>query len=340
MTKRFHPWLWALPPAIWLAISCASTKPSPMPAYRPAWPPAPDEPRVEFVKTIAAPADIGQTPSFFHRLGTWITGDNDASQNLQKPFGIAFDDTGNLCVTDTGNSTVCYLDLARKQWRRWNAAGKVHFKTPVAVARKNGIFYVADSELGRIIAFGDDGKVRFQIADPLRRPAGLAIAGDALVVVDSQLHAVLVFDLQGKLRSRFGWRGTGPGEFNFPTHVSADGRGRLFVTDSLNCRVEILTTDGTFIQAIGSSGDTSGHFGRPKGTAVDSFGHLYIADAVYDNLQVFDQSGQLLLNLGDAGTRAGQFGLPNGVAISDDNQIYIADCYNHRIQVLKYVGRE
>jgi len=340
MKKKFQWWIGAVPVVIGLAISCASTKPAALPAYRPVWPPAPDEPRVEFVKTISAPADIGQTPSFLHRVGNWITGDNDASRNLQKPFGLAIDESGNLCVTDTGNGSVCYLDLGRKQWRRWNAAGKIHFKAPVAVAHRQGTFYVADSELGRVLAFGDNGKLLFQVADPLKRPAGLTIAGDNLVVVDSQLHSVFVFDLQGKLRSQFGKRGTGPGEFNFPTHIAADGRGHLLVTDSLNSRVEIFNTDGTFVSSIGSSGDTSGHFGRPKGVATDPFGHIYIADAVFDNIQIFNASGQLLLNVGDSGTRAGQFGLPNGIAISADNQVYIADCYNHRIQVLKYVGAQ
>jgi len=340
MAKKIYLCLAALLVLVGLAISCASTKPQPMPAYRPVWPPAPDEPRVEFVRTISTPVDIGQTPSFFRRIGNWITGDTDHSRDLRKPFGIALDETGNLCLTDTGNSSVCYLDLVHKQWRRWDTVGKIHFKTPVAVARRNRIFYVADSELGRVIAFGDNGKLLFQIAEPLKRPSGITIAGDNLVVADSQLHSVFVFDLQGRLRSRFGRRGTGDGEFNYPTHVSTDGHGRLFVTDSLNCRVQIFGVDGKFISSIGSGGDTSGHFARPKGVASDSFGHIYVADAVFDNIQIFDQSGRLLLNVGDTGTRAGQFGLPNGIAINADNQIYVADCYNHRVQVLKYVGAQ
>jgi DNA-binding beta-propeller fold protein YncE len=323
-----------------LAISCASTKQETKPAYRPVWPSPPDEPRVVFVKAISGPADIGQAPGFFRKLGNWITGDNGESQKLQKPFGIALDEHGNLCLTDTGNNSVCYLDFAHKQWKRWNAVGKIHFKSPVAVARHNGIFYVADSELGKVIAFSDNGKLLFQIGEPLKRPVGLAIAGDSLVVVDSQLHSAFVFDLQGKFKFQFGKRGIGPGEFNFPTHVSADNFGHLLITDSMNSRVQIFTDDGKYISEIGSAGDTSGHFGRPKGAAADSFDHIYVADAVFSNIQIFDLRGQLLLNLGEAGTRAGEFGLPNGIAIAPDNTIYITDCYNHRVQVLKYIGKE
>lgn len=340
MRTKFQLLMLAMLAVAALAISCASTKQETVPAYRPIWPPPPDEPRVVFVKSISGPADIGQTPSFFRKLGNWITGDTGESQKLQKPFGIALDENGNLCLTDTGNNSVCYLDFAHQQWKRWSAVSKIQFKSPVAVAHRNGIFYVADSELGKVIAFGDNGKLLFQIGESLKRPVGLAIAGDLLVVVDSQLHSAFVFDLQGKFKFQFGKRGVGPGEFNFPTHVSADNFGHLLITDSMNSRVQVFTLDGKYISEIGSAGDTSGHFGRPKGAAADSFDHIYVADAVFSNIQIFDLQGQLLLNLGEAGTRAGEFGLPNGIAIGADNQIYIADCYNHRVQVLKYIGSE
>jgi DNA-binding beta-propeller fold protein YncE len=342
MLKHFHWRMLAALALIGLAVSCVSTKQEiPVPnAASLVWPPPPDDPRVVFVKTISSPADIGQSPSVWSRMAKWVTGDTGGSRKLQKPFGIALDEIGNLCLTDTGNNTVCYLDFAHRQWRRWNAAGKIRFQSPVAVARRNGIFYVADSELGNVLAFRDDGKLVFQISAPLKRPVGLAIDGDELVVADSQLHSIFVFDLQGKFRFQFGKRGVGPGEFNFPTHVGVDGQGHLLITDALNSRVQVFTADGKFISQIGSGGDTSGHFGRPKGAAADTFRHIYVADALFDNIQIFDLSGRLLLSLGESGAGPGQFGLPNGIAIGADNRIYIADCYNHRVQVLKYVGQQ
>jgi DNA-binding beta-propeller fold protein YncE len=339
MRKTLH---WQIPVALVLAtlvISCVSTKDQVPASVSRVWPPPPDESRVTFVKIIFGPADIGQSPSVWHRVANWITGATGESKNLQKPFGVAIDDEGNLCITDTGANTVCYCDFVHKKWRRWTAAGKIQFQSPVAVARKNGIFYVADSQLGKVLAFRDDGKLLFEISKPLIRPVGLAIHDDSLVVVDSQAHGLFVFDLQGQFRSQLGRRGTGPGEFNFPTHVAFDNHGHLLVTDSMNGRIQVFSTDGKFVSEIGSSGDTSGHFGRPKGVAADSFDHIYIADALFDNVQVFDLSGQLLLSLGESGTAPGEFGLPTGIAISADNVIYVADGYNHRVQVLKYIGK-
>jgi len=324
-----------------LAVSCVSTQPAAPGALvkRPIWPLPPDEPRLEYVKSIRGPADIGQSPSVWHRVSNWVTGDTGEAMNLQKPFGVALDETGNLCLTDTGAGAVCYCDFVHKKWKRWEAVDKERFKSPVAVARRDGIFYVADSEWGKVVAFRDNGKKVFEISTPLQRPAGLAVASDALVVADSQAHTIFVFDLQGKLRFQFGTRGAGPGEFNFPTHVGVDGQGHLLITDSMNARIQVFTPDGKFISEIGSSGDTSGHFGRPKGAAADTYGHIYVADAVFNNVQVFDLNGQLLLTLGEAGAEPGQFGLPNGIAIDGTNQIYITDCYNRRVQVLKYIGQ-
>jgi sugar lactone lactonase YvrE len=343
MLKKFHlVTLLALLSLVTLAISCASAKrESPATsASNPVWPPPPDAPRVTYVRSLRMPRDIGQSPKFFTRIGHWLTGENGESLALQKPFGLALDESENLCITDTGANRIYYCDFARKQWRTYDAVGKTHFASPVAVARRNGIFYVADSQLAKVFAFRDNGKPVWEISKPLIRPVGLALINDSLAVVDSQTHAVLVFDLQGKLRFRFGQRGAAPGDFNFPTHIAADREGHLLVTDAMNSRVQIFDSAGKFISTFGSNGDTSGHFSRPKGVAMDTFGHVYVADAMFDNLQIFDLAGQFLLNVGQSGNRPGEFGLPGGVAIGADNQIYVADGYNHRVQVLKYVGAQ
>jgi sugar lactone lactonase YvrE len=308
-------------------------------ANAPVWPPPPSEPRIGFVQYLRGPHDIGQTTSAFRSFANWITGDTGESLNLRKPFAVALDEKENLCVTDTDANLVCFADFEQKRWRSYDGAGKTKFASPVAVARRNGIFYVADSELAKVIAFREDGKLLFEISAPLQRPVGLAIAGDVLCVVDSQLHAVFCFGLDGKFQSRFGQRGTGPGEFNFPTGIAADGRGHLLVADTMNCRVQVFDLAGKFILEFGSNGDTSGHFARPKGVAADAAGRIYVVDALFDNFQIFDSDGELLLNVGETGSEPGNFGLPNGIAIGADNRIFVADAYNHRVQVFKYLGQ-
>ena len=319
-------------------LGCAAVPPDqPKPVF--AWPPPPAEASVVYVRDISRPADIGARSPFFSRLADWITGVGRDKGRLDKPFGLALDDAGNLLVTDTGANAVCFLDLPRKKWIRWESAGKIRFQSPVAVARHGPAIFVADSALGKVLVFDEQGKLQFEITRELERPSGLAILGDKLLVTDSKRHQVVVFDVTGNYISKFGRRGAGPGEFNFPTHVSVDAAGRIYVTDSLNNRIQIFDASGRFQRAFGSAGDGPGHFSRPKGAATDGSGHVYVVDAIFDNVQVFDEQGRLLMDWGEAGPAPGEFWLPNAIVISRNDDIYVADSYNHRIQVFHYTGK-
>jgi DNA-binding beta-propeller fold protein YncE len=259
---------------------------------------------------------------------------------LNHPFGLALDDAGGLVVTDTGANAVYFLDFARKKWLRWTGAGGEKFSSPVAAAHHDQTFFVADSALGKVIAFDEKGNVQFAITNNLERPAGLALLGDKLLIADSARHEIIVCGLRGEFISKFGLRGSGDGEFNFPTHVATDGRRQIYVTDSMNHRIQIFDADGRFLRAFGSAGDGPGHFSRPKGVGVDSAGHIYVVDAVFGNVQIFNDQGRLLLDFGGAGSAAGEFWLPNAIAINSRNEIFVADAFNHRLQMFRYTGRE
>jgi DNA-binding beta-propeller fold protein YncE len=302
------------------------------------WPEPPQMARIAYSRVVMRPADLGIKRSGFTRFGQWLTGSDKGNEPFIKPFGIAFDEQDNLCITDTGANVVCLYDRAKRKWHRWEKAGKIRFSSPVAVARRNGIIYVADSGLGSVIAFDDAGKSRFVITNHLQRPSGIAIRTNEVFVADSQRHKVVVFDLFGNFLREFGQRGTADGEFNFPTHLCVDSVGHVVITDSMNARVQVFDCSGSFLGQLGALGDSSGQFSRPKGAAVDGLGYVYVLDAMFDNVQVFDKKGVFLLNFGRAGTQPGEFWLPNGIAINQANEIYVADSYNRRIQIFKYIG--
>jgi len=286
----------------WLSALLAGAAP---PAVAPAWPPPPAEPCIVYVRELADDRDIGAKPPFLTRLAHTITGIGSKARSLNRPFGLSLDAAGNLVVTDTGAGAVCYLDLARKQWLRWTAVGDRRFVSPVAAVHQGKTFYAADTAWGEVVAFDEKGRQQFEITNGLAHPAGLALLGDRLVIVDSELHQVVECDLQGRFISKFGQRGGGPGEFNFPTHVAVDDRRQIYVTDALNCRIQVFTADGQFVRMFGSAGDAPGHFSRPKGVATDRVGHLYVVDAVFGNVQIFDDSGRLLLDFGEGGSAPG-----------------------------------
>ncbi len=319
--------------------SCASSSSIHAPSV-PArvYPQAPALARLEYVQSIRVPADMDLKPSAWSRMNSWITGRGGPAPVLAKPFGLCLDESSNLCVTDMESASVCFFDLTHGAFHQWNKIGAMVLQSPVAVAKRKDVFYVADSKLGLVLAFNSTGHLLCSISNQLVRPAGLAVASDRLYVADSQLHHVAVFDLSGHYLFQFGRRGIAPGEFNFPTHIALAPGGQILVTDSMNRRIEAFDSNGAFQSVIGGAGESSGHFTRPKGVASDSYGHIYVADALFDNFQIFDSAGQFLLDVGSTGAEPGEFCLPAGVVISPDNRIFVADSYNHRVQVFKYIG--
>jgi DNA-binding beta-propeller fold protein YncE len=282
---------------------------------------------------------MGIKPRFLDRLANLITGGNRGHEKFIKPFGVAVDESGNLCVADTGANMVWYIDLTHNQAVHWHRIGPIVFSSPVAVAKQGGLFYVADSALGVVVVFDESGRLRFVIRESLIRPAGLALGQGKLYVADSAAHTVFIFDLLGHPLGRVGSRGVELGQFNFPTLVSTDREGRLYVTDSMNSRIAVFDPDGKPLRTIGSVGDGTGHFSRPKGAAADEFGHIYVTDVLFDNIQVFDQEGRFLLDIGAAGSAPGEVWMPAGIANGPGQTLYVADTYNARIQVLHYASR-
>lgn len=324
---------------VWL-VSCTAVLAAKAPPLNLSWPPPPDKACVVYSRSISRPSDIGASASMGSRVARFLTGTEQQSQGLSKPFGLCLDENGNLIVTDTELGAVFLLDSSRKIWLRWNSIDKLRFATPVGVAAGKGSIYVADSGLGKVVAFTEKGKLLWDSGEQFRRPTGVALGQAKLFVADAEQHEVFICNLLGHIEGRFGKRGGAPGEFNSPTHISADPNGNIYVTDSLNCRIQIFDSQGRYLRAVGRAGDAPGCFSRPKGASADNLGHLFVVDALFDNFQIFDETGRLLLNVGESGSDRGEFWLPNAIAINASNEIFVTDTYNHRIQVFQLVGEE
>jgi DNA-binding beta-propeller fold protein YncE len=162
-------------------------------------------------------------------------------------------------------------------------------------------------------------------------------------VADTGLDQVLVYDADSyKLLRKIGTTGkdhtlTDPGNFSKPTNVAVDKDGNLYVTDTLNDRVEVFDADGGFIRAFGKNGDGAGEFARPKGIAIDSDGHVWVADAMLNRVQVFTPEGQILMGFGGFGILPGQFQALTGMAFDRKNsRIFTAEQLLGRVQMFRY----
>jgi DNA-binding beta-propeller fold protein YncE len=327
------------------------------------WPSPPELPRVEF-KAILTGQMIDwkdlKTPkkpkrSWMDRLAG--TEPNQQIRDLQKkigfqlmrPYGIAVDSDGNIYVADQAVGAIFIFPESLK--------GKVqlirnHVDAPLPMINglaidDDGRIFVTDVKLHHVLVLNKQhqGIAEFG-AGVLVSPSGIAIDKEnrLVYVVDTQQDQVFVFDADSyKLLRRIGTAGkkhtlTSPGNFSLPDNVAVDKDGSVYVTDTLNDRVEIFDADGNFISQFGTPGDGPGHFARPKGVAIDRDGHIWVTDEVQSRVQVFNKKGQLLIYFGELGWYPGQFQALYGIASDDrDNRIITSEQLPGRVQVFRYI---
>ena len=306
-----------------------------------AWPAPPNPARIEFLSSFSRAGDFGWKRSLWRKFVDWAMNETDPSL-LQRPFSVAVDGQGRLLIVDAGSSELKIFDPQKKSVKAIGGYKGKRFGTPVSVAVDDSRnIYVSDSGAGKVLKFSLQGKFLDTIGGEegaFKRPASIAFnpVNHWLYVVDTARPRIFAYSTDGRLQLKFGERGTGPGQFNFPTFIAVDRDGRLFVNDTLNFRIQILTADGKFIGQFGEPGDGSGDINRPKGVALDSEGHVYVAEALFSCVQIFDQQGQFLMGFGNAGSGVGEFYIPAAITIDRDDRIYVADPFQHRVEVFRY----
>lgn len=263
------------------------------------------------------------------------------------PYGIAIDSKGLVYVADQRVGAVFIFNTQTHDTQLLRNGYEAHFGwiNGLAIDDDDRLF-VSDGKMHRVLIFNAKHEVENQITDGLLDPVGLAIDTENrfLYVVDTQQDQVIVYDADTlKLLRRIGTGGknhylTTPGDFGAPQCVTVDKDGNVYVTDTLNNRVEIFDADGNFISLFGKHGDGPGYLARPKGIAVDGDGHIWVADEMEDRLQVFNRDGQLLTYIGTGhGDLPGQFKALVGVAIDKQNRVFTTEQYPGRLQEFRYV---
>ena len=268
---------------------------------------------------------------------------------LIRVYGVAADSKGSIYAADQAVGAIFIFPKAKNEPLQLIKNGQdAHFALINGLAMDdNDRLFVTDLKLRHVLVFNANHVVEGSFgSDVLVSPAGIALdtANRFVYVVDTQQDQVLVFDADDyKLLRRIGTGGkkhtlTGPGEFSLPTNVAVDKEGSVYVTDTLNNRIEIFDADGKFISELGKGGDGPGRFARPKGIAIDCDGHIWVADEVQSRVHVFDKEGQLLIYFGQQGTYPGQFQALYGLAYDkQNNRVITSEQFPGRVQVFRYV---
>jgi len=282
-----------------------------------------------------------QKKGWFKRL---VLGKNEIT-TFQKPVHVIATSPETSIVLDQGNGTLFFTDEGELEIPKILKKKEAYFSSLVsACLLPNRDLLFTDSRDNKIYFLSEDQKTLgvFNEALELSQPTGIAYSSlkNEIWVVETAAHQIAILDAQGARIRTIGTRGTGEGEFNFPTSIWIDEKGMVFIVDAINYRIQIFDVEGNFISMFGENGNGTGYLARPKGIATDSYGHIYVVDALFHGVQIFDVQGNYLYHFGTQGRQTEEFWMPSGIFIDKTNHIYVADSYNSRIQVFELIYTE
>jgi len=277
---------------------------------------------------------------------------------FDKPFGIAIDSADNLYVTDRWNNRIRKMTFVAREmdaenlgvaqndgqtaivstvaggagnnrWNRnwgWNdGQGRAaRFKVPTGITiDATGNLYVADAANHLIRKVTPKGEVSTLAGN---------YAATGSFACDSRIHPGFA-DGQGRIA-----------QFHYPTSITIDAAGNLYVTDAANHRIRKVTPEGEVSTLTGGKrGFADGRgsvaqFNYPAGIAIDAEGNLYVTDRGNSRIRKVTPEGEVsTLAGGEQGFADGQgsvarFHHPEGIAIDAAGNLYVADHRNHRIR--------
>ncbi|MBI4660466.1 MAG: hypothetical protein HY735_16640 [Verrucomicrobia bacterium] len=258
-----------------------------------------------------------------------ISGSDDGigtAARFKEPFRMTVDNTGNLLVADSGNSTI----------RRITPEGAVST-------------WAGKPSVGAVDGMGAEAL--------FANPSGVVVDGTGhIYVADFENHTIRKIAPSGVVSTLAGMPGTagsadGKGSqarFNHPEALALDRAGNLYVTDTWNHTVRKVAPDGSVSTLAGLAGtygsaDGDGNavrFFYPFGVAVDGAGSVFVTDGYNHTIRKITPGGAVTTFAGKAGSYGhadgagsnAQFNGPDGLAADTSGNLYVADYGNHVIR--------
>jgi sugar lactone lactonase YvrE len=311
-----------------------------------------------------------------------------AAARFRAPSGIAADGSDNLFVGDDYNYTIRKITLAGVVTTVAGTAGvsgsadgtgaAARFKSPLGITvDRAGNVFVADrwnytvrkiTPAGVVTTFAGTASWAGSAdgtgaAASFFQPSGVAVDGwSNLFVADNFNHTIrkitpagVVTTFAGTAGSAGSADGTGAAaRFLNPSGVAVDGSGNLFVTDSYNQTIRVITPAGvvtTLAGTVGSLGSADGtgaaaKFNYPHAVAVDGSGNVFVADTGNNTIRKITPAGVVTTFAGTAGAQgsadgtgaAANFEFPTAVAVDGSDNILVADHGNNAIRKITPSG--
>ena len=183
---------------------------------------------------------------------------------------------------------------------------------------------------------GTKGSEKEELLDPTA--TALNKAETKLFISDTDNNRIQVRSYPDmKTLTCFGSEGSQPGQFSHPYGLCI-ARGRLYVADCKNNRIQVLKEDGSPLQIIGQHGTRLGQLIHPYDVKVDESGRVYVSDSANFRIQIFSEQGKAIKVFGSKGTKGGQFCCPLGLHLTS-TEVIVTDFKNHNVQIFTKEGQ-
>ena len=312
------------------------------------------------------------------------------------PLDVAVDAQGNVYVADSANhrirkvapdGTIVTLAGNDQVIPVDGPLSEAVFSTPTGIAfAASGALYVADSAMkdphpmrvrvitpaGMVTTLAGSGQAGYVdgvgLDAQFKSPASLAVdqAGN-VYVADTTNNRIRKIAPDGTVTTLAGPTETGyaagyadgPASqalFQGPRSVDVDGAGNVYVADTGNHCIRVIspggqvtTLAGTWEPGYADGQGAVARFNFPSGIAVDAQGNLYVADTANHRIRKITPDGAtsfIVTTLAGSGTAGNANGLasearfraPEGVAVDSAGNVYVADTGNHRIRKIVVRG--
>src|SRR5207237_188688 len=245
-----------------------------------------------------------------------VGGSRAVTQTIGVPQGVSADGTGGFYVASSSQDTIYH------------------------VASNGTLTIVAGSGLS---GFGGDGGPAPSAQLNYIHCIALDNSGN-LYIADTNNNRIRKVTVAGIISTvagtgAWGFRGDGgaatSAQLAAPRGVAVDQAGNIFIADSGNDVIRVVTTDGIINTVAGNgrrgfSGDggpaPSAQLSYPVAVAVDANGNLFIADRYNNRIRMVNASGVITTLI------AAPISDPRGVAVDNAGNVFVGDSGNNRVR--------
>ena len=264
------------------------------------------------------------------------SGSTDATGSaarFKNPPGVSVDTAGNVFVADYSNHTI----------RKVTSAGVVTTLAGTA------------GSSGSTDATGSAARFAYPTGVAVDTSGNVFVAEYGNHTIRKVTSAGIVTTLAGMAGSFGSTNATGSSaRFKYPTGVSVDSAGSVFVADTINHTIRKVTSAGvvtTLAGTAGSSGSTdatgsTARFNQPYGVSVDTAGNVFVADWGNHTIRKVTSAGVVTTLAGTAGSSgstdatgsAARFNGPLGTSVDTAGNVFVTDHGNHTIRKVTSAG--